>query len=187
MPNPIDATTNLPISLPHIALPINEVNIDHNGDGEPTNAEAQNFSEEANSNDWNFDNYYGFVFCADANSGAPPPAALLTFPTNNINKTMGLYILINQWKCSTKANPSASDLDIMTYIYNYYYWLGNCGNCNNLLGSRKVNCNCLSILATNLDVKEAFTKHVFHWVLNPYSERQVPFILWYQMIHATTV
>ena len=72
----------------------------------------------------------------------------------------------------------------MAAFYDYYYWLGNRGKCKNLLGSGKLSCNCLSILATNINVTEAVAKYVYHWALKSYTEKQVPFISWYQMIHA---
>ncbi len=80
--------------------------------------------EEADYDDYNFDNYHEFIICANANSRAPPPVALHTFPTNIDDKPTSPFKLINE-KGATKANPGASDSDIMVAFYNHYCWLGN--------------------------------------------------------------
>mmetsp|Transcript_1708 Transcript_1708/g.3252 ORF Transcript_1708/g.3252 Transcript_1708/m.3252 type:complete len:152 (+) Transcript_1708:3-458(+) len=144
---------------------------DDDGDEEPTNAGAHNFVEEADDNDYNFDHYNEFILCADANSRAPPPAALHTFPTNIDDKPTSPFKLINRKKHAPKANPGASDSDIMAAFYNYYCWLGNRGKCKNLLGSGKLSCDCLSILATNLNVTEAVATYICRWALKSYTEK----------------
>ncbi len=98
MPNPIDAATHLPTTLPCSALPINEANSDDDGNSEPTNAGAHNFAKEADNDDYYFDDYDEFVLCANTNSGAPPPAALHTFPTNISDKPTSPFKMINQRK-----------------------------------------------------------------------------------------
>ncbi len=183
MPNPVDAT-GAPLdhrsicpsaSSPTEAAPV----IDETWEESTTVDQAHNFAEES-SNDEDEDEP---LFCKPTNSGAPPPAFLHTYSSIN-DKPPSPFKMINSKKSATKTQPGPSDSNIMASFYDYYYWLGTRGSCKNILGSKKLSCNYLSLFENNFDLLEAVATYVFAWTKKTYTERQVPFISWRLLLNA---
>ncbi len=126
---------------------------------DPT-AGACNFAEEAD-----FEENYNddFITCPEINSG-PPHAYLHSFITDTADPPPLPFKMINQKKRNeTKNKLGATKDEIMVTFYNSCYYLGKRGCCKNHLRSKALKCNCLSILADDLDVCEAVAEYVYSW------------------------